>query len=1190
MRCRRTNVVAIATVAVLPMLSLFALAQDDTSIDATINVEAQPLAAALKDFSDQTGLQLAYVATLAENKTSNGVENAASPVDALDAILDSTGLEYQFVNEETVAIGLTDGRGGSDSKNSSPVPVLMAQNQTSRAQTTASTESTRRGEEGTTSVVTGRVTDARTGANLKGAKVSIEETGQWTSTNDLGEFRFVNVPTGNATLTVSYLGYAGQSTGIAVYGEGTSQDFALRGGGEIEEIVVFGQRSARAQAINMERTAENSTTVLSADLLGRFEGATIAEALRKAPGMAFQEDELTGEGTNIIVRGLAPDLNQIRFDGLRLAEGSGIGRSPSIGNILTDSISEVTISKTLLPSQDSSGTGGLVEITTQGPFDRSRRYFSASLEGGTTDDFHDAVQASVAASAILGEKENFGVSASLQYRDSSNQTVRFGLGADVFGQYLPLDESGQPIVSPLNVNPLDPFPFEVGADEVYPGRVDNELSTVDNEIFAGTFALQWRPFDHTDLKLSYTRTGQNTVSTRTLARFGTFDQYIVQPIPDLGGEQRAAIVWQDAAAGFGFPGLFTTISHEIVDQDDDLNSDILSFQGETKLSSWTLNYSLGRTTAETNNNSNNWSYNIAPNTLSFYDVPLSFLSEQARNNTINGLVVSVFAPLSGNGFQTALLSDEGFEFFNDPSNYIVSPSNGITQSRSVGSNERTSGRFSIRRDFETPFISYIEAGVEYESARFDREFSPTLLYQSAVGDLALSDLGFTEFTGNNLSDIGASSGFFGLLPSDLNRLFADLSSLSTGASPLLIQSEIGLSSLSDNGTFTDEDELAAYVQVSLKFGDLEVVGGFRYSNYQTTSRSLRVPSLRLADGSFDTIFQESFRELVDQEADQTEILPRVVINYRPSENLVVRGGYYQSIARPRIDDLTQRQNVSLDLRPQYGAAGNQPLLSIRQGNPDLAPTLTHSYDLSLQYYDENAGVLGVSFFYKDIQDFVEFTSDSDVDSIAGIPLPDDSRFQNLPSDIFIQVRQPVNNDRSARIWGVELSAERQFVNLPGVWSGLGIYANYTHSDSEKYYVFEDVFDPVLGEFVDVEVDGVRFDQSPEHSGTFAVTYNKYGIDASVSYTAQSERLRSIRGNNLSFYNDSDDSLDARFEYRIDKLGGQWRFFIAGSDLLKGKSDPDTLQYQGGEGRTPKFYSSGTFFGGRTVSAGVATVF
>ncbi len=139
MRRHNNNLFSLAAFAAF-LFSPLVIAQDDVDVvaDDTINVEAQPLAAALKDFSDQTGLQLAYVATLAENKTSNGVESAESPNDALDQLLASTGLEYQFVNDETVAIGVADERGTSDSKNLNPAPVLMAQNQTPLQETRTS--------------------------------------------------------------------------------------------------------------------------------------------------------------------------------------------------------------------------------------------------------------------------------------------------------------------------------------------------------------------------------------------------------------------------------------------------------------------------------------------------------------------------------------------------------------------------------------------------------------------------------------------------------------------------------------------------------------------------------------------------------------------------------------------------------------------------------------------------------------------------------------------------------------------------------------------------------------------------------------------------------------------------------------------------------------------------------------------
>src|SRR3546814_11174066 len=92
------------------------------------------------------------------------------------------------------------------------------------------------------------------------------------------------------------------------------------------EIVVFGSRSARANALNLQRTAENSSDVVSVDDLGNFTGTTISEALRRVPGVSFQRDGLTGDGTNIMIRGLDPDMNAVKLNGLNLPVGNGVGR------------------------------------------------------------------------------------------------------------------------------------------------------------------------------------------------------------------------------------------------------------------------------------------------------------------------------------------------------------------------------------------------------------------------------------------------------------------------------------------------------------------------------------------------------------------------------------------------------------------------------------------------------------------------------------------------------------------------------------------------------------------------------------------------------------------------------------------------------------------------------------------------
>ena len=104
-----------------------AFAEDATG-GAGLNVGAQSLSAALLDFSEQTGLQIGYASELASGKVTKGVEGIDDPDLALAGILESTGLEYEFVNRETVVIrtGASETDSAPGGRQPAPEPILMA--------------------------------------------------------------------------------------------------------------------------------------------------------------------------------------------------------------------------------------------------------------------------------------------------------------------------------------------------------------------------------------------------------------------------------------------------------------------------------------------------------------------------------------------------------------------------------------------------------------------------------------------------------------------------------------------------------------------------------------------------------------------------------------------------------------------------------------------------------------------------------------------------------------------------------------------------------------------------------------------------------------------------------------------------------------------------------------------------------
>jgi len=67
-------------------------------------IPAQPLAAVLTEFAHQTGLQLVYVSDAVRNQESRGSRAGLSNAEALTALLDGTGLTFEFLNQRAVRI------------------------------------------------------------------------------------------------------------------------------------------------------------------------------------------------------------------------------------------------------------------------------------------------------------------------------------------------------------------------------------------------------------------------------------------------------------------------------------------------------------------------------------------------------------------------------------------------------------------------------------------------------------------------------------------------------------------------------------------------------------------------------------------------------------------------------------------------------------------------------------------------------------------------------------------------------------------------------------------------------------------------------------------------------------------------------------------------------------------------------
>ncbi|MBY8823243.1 TonB-dependent receptor [Sphingomonas colocasiae] len=1116
------------------------------SLDARGNfdIAAQPVGDALLQFSRQSRVQIVSSAAQLGEARSKPVKGEMTARQALSTLLGGTGLVFRPIGSGSVAIA-------PDAK-----PVA-------------------RGGRGT---IAGSLNEATTGAALKGARVEIEETGDVASTDDLGNFRFANVPAGDVTLRVSYLGYPATSMVVTVSPSETASAPITLAAGQDREIIVRGQVSARAQALNQERTGENSRTIVSGDLLGNFNGTTVSDALRRAPGVSFLQEASTGDGSNIVVRGLAPDYNQVKINGVALPESTGTGRSPSLRNILADSISEIRISKTLTAAQESYGTGGLVEIETKSPLDRPKHYFNVSVDGlRRAKGFGNEYSVSGTASMRFGADGNFGLSASYQRREQESRTYQYTLDG-VYGAYIGLRPDGQPGLT-RDMDPRVAFPFYPGA-EYYVQNVAAAYNLAEVETSTLSLSAEWQVSQGTNLRIDYVRATRDSDTLGNSSSVGgVASGYSLLAVPAEGGASRYVY-------GYGLP-IVSALNGITLNRGGEQQSDTLSFRGESAFGGLRLNYQAGYAkAAQVSAESHNFSLG-----RSFSATAADLLPEAVTSAT--GTVVSYFGPRVGRGMPQPLLTSAGFEKLANQGLYVPAANSAFNRR---GSSEDFSGAFSAKYDFSAGWLKYVETGLQYKGAKFRNVGTNNAYYSLNFGYSPLptyKEMGLEYETVPFDSVTNGDTAYLLIDEASVNRFVDSLDALadkgyftrrSEGVDPLLAQ------------VYTDESALAGYIQLKADIGRFEIIPGVRIDRNRVEAGFANGTSITREDGSFDQQYYDQSRVIQTGADVLTTVLPRVLVNFRPSNDLVFRAGYFSTVARPQITQLNSSRSIQYDARRRYGS-GTQPRLMVSEGNPALKPATTHNFDLSGEWYDQKVGVVKLGVFYKQISNMIESNERSMRGvGLEGIDLPDHPLLNAIPSDVFVQLSRPENSPDSARIWGVEAAFEKRLTFLPGPLSGLGVYLNYTYTNSERTYRstwVQPIYDPTGVRIRNDTITYTRrvpFTSSPRHSGTVGLTYTGYGVDASLYYTRQARVMTGVGIYQMDIFDEAVASLDFRAVYNFKFAGSVMRFSVEANNLLQGKSDPLIERTVGGSNGTPKYYTSGTYHGGRRFGLGLSATF
>lgn len=258
----------------------------------------------------------------------------------------------------------------------------------------------------------GSVYDASETIALQAAQVRLVELDRIATTERDGSFLFSDVPAGEYTLEVNYVGAPSVRQSVNVPADGYVRTDVLIGGDDAREILVVGQSANLASALSRKRGNDGVSDVLTRDAIGQFPDQNVAESLRRLPGVNVLNDQ--GEGRFVSVRGLDPELNATSLNGVRLPAPESDVRSVALDVISSDIIESIEIKKSLTPDMDADTIGASIEIETTSAFDRKRDLLTAKIEG-SYNDYADHVSPKGSIDFATKLSDNFGISGGASY-------------------------------------------------------------------------------------------------------------------------------------------------------------------------------------------------------------------------------------------------------------------------------------------------------------------------------------------------------------------------------------------------------------------------------------------------------------------------------------------------------------------------------------------------------------------------------------------------------------------------------------------------------------------------------------------------------------------------------------------------------------------------------------------------------
>lgn len=821
-------------------------------------------------------------------------------------------------------------------------------------------------------------------------------------------------------------------------------------------VVVTGIRQSLAAAADLKRNDSRIVDAIVAEDIGKLPDQNIAEALQRITGVSISSD--FGIGESVSIRGLSE--NRIELNGRSTIGDDRDGIS--LDDFPSSFLKTVEVVKSPTADMIEGALGGTVRMNTIRPIELDGFTLAGSLDleyADKTENWAPIANLAVGNNWTLSDGSVFGFTANLSYQDREIRQDEF------FNRVRLYDEP----VNGLTAN-TPSGRFAVREQNTVQQYVQQRERT------AANLTLEWAPASqqgsfYADLAYS-DRSGAEQGSS--ILDVGGARTYNSETTQDSNGQVNIFTLTDAFVIPKTWSDFRNTEFSSFAIGGDWEFTDQLSASGEISIGSSDTYRPNSEFNLRPVNRTNHEAWVAGGGTD--YNADRSAFG---LRHTVDALFIQ-----SGDAIPSVTYSD--------PNALLASENLAFREFRHDDdrtTNEETAYRFDI--EYENPFgldfVTAVQAGFrftenDYEFNRlryrepdlyryaFNADGTPRVFW---LDDIEAAFPGSIETVNHNNSfDQNGLSGQNDLLQyrilsgdvlSNPNSAFAIVQALYDGAvdrdgNPILDGPTLADNLVLQEGAYRDitEETSAFYVSADLEFDRVNAVVGGRFVQTDLSSTIL-------ANGA-----------PVSGGNDYDDFLPSLNVSYDLTDETKIRFAAAKVMRRPNYSELS----------PAFEVDG--AIITAERGAIDLDPFRATQFDVSLEHYFGEGGLISAAIFYKDVESFLSSETFCEASSLtsgqqttewenvcllntagtnnpnlqfstladfAGSADPDAAgmAFTTTQRDAGLTgIRTSrVTNGENGEVQGFELGYQQQFTFLPGLWSGFGVNANYTYADSEQ---------------------------------------------------------------------------------------------------------------------------------------------